>query len=116
MSNTNMESLATNGLDDLTLSAADVESRGTDTGIVDTACAELTNATTSIAAFIEELETTKNQLLENWEGSSADGFATKFPELISAFSQIPTCVNSIAEWASELSKKYIEIDNASFAN
>ena len=116
MSSSNIESLAINGMDELCLSAADTESRGTDSGIVEAACTELTNQASSIVTFVGELEATKTQLLANWEGVSADGFEAKFPELISAFEQIPTCINSIADWADELSKKYIEIDNASFSN
>lgn len=108
-----IQQLATSGLGDFTLPKADTESRGTDSGKVDEACSTLTNESGRIGDFITDLETTKTQLLANWEGVSADKFETQFPKLISVFEQIPTCVNSIATWATEVSTQYIRIDQAS---
>lgn len=114
MENAVIEKLATSGLDDLTLSAADVESRGTNPSIVENACSELEAESAQIDGFVAELENTKSQLLASWEGVSADRFASNFPKLIQAFQQIPKCVNSIATWAEEVKDAYIKIDQASF--
>lgn len=114
MDNGEIQKLAAQGLDDLALSNADVESRGTNPGIVESASETLTTESNEINSFIAELEDTKSQLLANWEGESAEKFASKFPQLIEAFGQIPKCVSSIAEWAKEVSDGYVKIDQASF--
>lgn len=114
MENATIQKLASSGLGDFTLPKADTESRGTDPGKVDEACGTLTTESSDIHGFIDELETTKTKLLASWEGESADKFETQFPKLISVFEQIPTCVNSIATWASEVSAGYVKIDQGSF--
>ncbi len=114
MDNGTVQKLASQGLDDLTLSGADVESRGTNPAIVESASNTLTEEGNAIGNFVNELEDAKTHLLANWEGESAEKFASKFPQLIEAFGQIPTCVSSIAEWAMEVSAAYVKIDQASF--
>lgn len=109
-----IEKLAVSGLDEFTLPAADVESRGTNPTIVENACSELEAESANITGFISELDSTKTQLLLNWEGESADNFAGQFPKLIEAFGNIPTCVNSIAAWAEEVKDAYVKIDQSSF--
>lgn len=114
MENATIQKLASSGLGDFTLPKADTESRGTDPGKVEAACSDLTRESDQIHSFIDELETTKTQLLASWEGESADKFGTQFPKLINVFEQIPTCVNSIARWAGEVSLGYVKIDQGSF--
>lgn len=114
MENAVIEKLATSGLDDFTLPAADVESRGTNPTIVENACSELEAESAKITGFISELDSTKTQLLLSWEGESADKFAANFPKLIEAFQDIPKCVNSIAAWAEEVKDAYVKIDQSSF--
>lgn len=114
MENGVIEKLATSGLDSFELSTADVESRGTNPQIVESASSALRSESTSIGNFVSELETTKSQLLANWKGESATKFETNFPKLIQAFEQIPKCVTSIADWAEEVKDAYVKIDQASF--
>lgn len=114
MENAVIEKLATSGLDDFTLPAADVESRGTNPTIVENACSNLEAESAKIDSFVNELESTKTQLLLNWVGESADKFETNFPKLIQAFQDIPKCVNSIAAWAEEVKDAYVKIDQSSF--
>lgn len=112
MENEVVQKLAASGLEDFALPKADTESRGTNPAVVESACSDLNSESGKIGSLVTELETTKSQLLSNWEGASADAFKTKFPELISFFEQIPTCINSISDWATEVSKKYEQIDQA----
>lgn len=112
MENEVVQKLASSGLDDFSLPKADTESRGTNPTIVEAACNDLTSESGKISNFVTDLETTKNQLLSSWEGASAETFRSKFPELISCFEQIPTCINSISDWATEVSKGYQQIDQA----
>ena len=114
MGNAKVEQLAISGLSDFTLPKADTESRGTDPAKVDEACTTLSDESRQIKDFVTDLETTKTQLLASWEGESADKFETQFPKLISVFEQIPTCVDSIAAWAREVSEGYVKIDQGSF--
>lgn len=114
MENAVIEKLATSGLDDFTLPAADVESRGTNSTIVESACSDLEAESAKIESFVNELDITKTQLLLNWDGDSAAKFETKFPNLIQAFQDIPKCINSIATWAEEVKDAYIKIDQSSF--
>lgn len=114
MANGVIEKLASSGLDEFSLPAADTDSRGTNPTVVENACSTLDAESASIDAFVAELESTKSQLLANWEGESATKFETNFPKLIQAFQQIPKCVGSIADWAEEVKEAYVKIDQASF--
>lgn len=114
MENAVIEKLATSGLDDFTLPAADVESRGTNPTIVESASSDLEAESAQISSFVADLENTKTQLLASWEGESATKFEANFPKLIQAFQDIPKCVNSIAAWAEEVKDAYVKIDQASF--
>ena len=114
MENAVIEKLAVEGLGDLTLSKADVESRGTNPAIVESACSCLEAESAQIDSLVSDMESTKTQLLASWEGESAAKFEANFPKLIQAFQQIPKCINLIATWAEEVKDAYVKIDQGSF--
>jgi len=93
---------------------------GTETGIdptvVSQACDGLTEQVQVLKNFSMELTDRQQQIMQGWEGEAAEKLQTMFPTLIDAFDEIPTCVNSIAEWATSYASALIAIDQMGSEN
>lgn len=105
-------SLATNGMPELTLSnMAVTDTVGGSSGTVAAACDNLYTCAGSLDTFIDNLTAQNDEILKDWEGDAADTLRSEFPKLIEAFTQIPSSIRSIADWASSTMNSYVSADS-----
>lgn len=103
-------SLATNGLGDFTLPAANTDTVGVETAKVNTAIANLEAKATELTNLVGDLETNGNEIMNGWEGDGKDQFANDFPNFLAAFGDVPKSITSLKEWTEDVLSGYGQID------
>lgn len=105
--------LVTQGLGTFELPTTQEDNVGGYKQVVEEACEILIQKAQKMRDFKEELESSKNSLLDgSWTGQAADDFAAAFPTMTSAFENIAPCIQSLAEWAQSTMEAYEAVDLA----
>lgn len=103
-------------LPDFDLTTVPCSETGVDPEVVARACEGLESHAKSLTGFVTNLCDEKDRLVNGWSGEAADMLNSMFPELIDAFSEVPGCVQSIADWATSYTNAIVEIDKLTTDN
>ena len=103
-------SLATNGLGEFTLPAANTDAVGVDTAKVNTVITNLEAKVTELTTLATDLETSGNEIMTGWEGAAKDQFSADYPAFLDAFGEVPKSIESLKAWTESVNTGYDKID------
>lgn len=99
------------GLDDFSIPEAITDTKGADLSNVNNACAGLDQQAENIRSFAGSLEIQMGDMLNDWQGASADKFRESYPTFLDSFKKIAPCLESISQWAKDTSSNYSGADD-----
>ncbi|MDO4303360.1 MAG: hypothetical protein Q4D94_05540 [Bacillota bacterium] len=71
-------------------------------------CEDLQQQSVKIQNYIEELESLKSQLSNDWEGEDLDTLLTEFAGFKAKLDELPSVVKSISDWGLSTHEAYTE--------
>lgn len=103
-------------LEDFDIATEQSPVTGIDPDVINKACAELEEHANSLTTFITNLIDEKERIVHGWDGQAVETLNAMFPELIEAFSKVPKCVQSIADWAMSYKSVMEAVDDLAVEN
>ncbi len=71
-------------------------------------CEDLQQQSVKIQSYIEELESLKSQLSNDWEGEDLDTLLTEFAGFKAKLDELPGVIKSISDWGLSTHEAYTE--------
>lgn len=89
------------------------ENVGMQSNVMEESCSGLHADSKTLEGFIVDLGTLEQGLSNYWEGEDIDSFHTEFAKFKENLEELPSVIDSIANWGESVMESYNEVTNKS---